>query len=179
MSESVSRVLSRMIIYLGYALLRSSCGSPGRSAGSFSPPLFGLAPGRVYQASASRRSWWSLTPPFQLSTACAEGFLFCGTFLIPVTEQLPLATTLPCGARTFLPDFSERSPDSLIHMVSLKHSHCKQATYCARKPCYNKQISIDTGFVSGLYLQRACTNIAAIAAEFILQQRGSNEPGAA
>jgi len=29
-----------------------------------SAPLFGLAPGGVCPADASRRRWWALTPPF-------------------------------------------------------------------------------------------------------------------
>lgn len=41
---------------------------PEESAGSFILFLFGLAPDGVCQASASPRSWWSLTPPFQLNT---------------------------------------------------------------------------------------------------------------
>jgi len=66
---------------------------PEGSAGSFIPFLFGLAPDGVYQASASLRSWWSITPPFQLCPRRRDSnlsigfpqppgrrFLFCGTF---------------------------------------------------------------------------------------------------
>jgi len=91
---------------------------PGRSAGSFISPLFSLAPGGVCQASASRRSWWSLTPPFQLSRDQPGVFFSVALSLSQLAGQLPLATTLPCGARTFLPDCSGRSPGSLHYMVA-------------------------------------------------------------
>ncbi len=85
LSEPVSRVLSRVIIYLRIPRCRGAfAATPGRSAGNFNPPLFGLAPGGVYQASASRRSWWSLTPPFQLSSAKTRGgFSFLWHFPYP------------------------------------------------------------------------------------------------
>ncbi len=76
---------------------------PGRSAGSFNPPLFGLAPGGVCQASASRRSWWSLAPPFQLSCLKEQGFLFCGTFLIPTSGTVAVGNHLALRSPDFPP----------------------------------------------------------------------------
>ena len=57
-----------MIIYLAIPIARNlQRPLPEGSAGSFNPFLFGLAPGGACQASESPRSWWSLTPPFQLN----------------------------------------------------------------------------------------------------------------
>ena len=56
---------------------------PGRGPGRPVAPLFALAPDGVYQAAASPRRWWSLTPPFQLfplRRTVGGSLLFCGTF---------------------------------------------------------------------------------------------------
>ncbi len=96
--------------------------TPGRSAGSFNPPLFGLAPSGVYQASASRRNWWSLTPPFQLSCpSLSRVFFSVALSLSRHAGQLPLATTLPYGARTFLPELLLARSDHTtrsIHVIT-------------------------------------------------------------
>ena len=119
MSEPVSRVLSWMIIYLHCALLRSFSGDTREIGGQLQP-----SPIRPC-------SRWGL-PSLRLTTelvvfyttvsafpAISRGFLFCGTFLISSPRQLPLATTLPCGARTFLPEYSERSPSSLNNHATI------------------------------------------------------------
>ena len=99
--------------------------TPGRSAGSFSPPLFGLAPGGVYQASASRRSWWSLTPPFQLSRtedgtgvnsksiSRSWGFLFCGTIPSPTSGPVAAGNHLALWS----PDFPLRSLGAITQLA--------------------------------------------------------------
>ena len=76
---------------------------PGRSAGSIDPPLFGLAPGGVYQASVSRRSWWSLTPPFQLSCALSEGFSFLWHFPYLINETVAASNHLALWSPDFPP----------------------------------------------------------------------------
>ena len=80
---------------------------PEESAGSFSLFLFGLAPDGVCQASASLRSWWSFTSPFQLCVRLClsrRGFAFSFLWHFPWDlSPSPLASILPCGARTFLP----------------------------------------------------------------------------
>src|SRR4051794_7402698 len=71
-SWTVSRVLSRMVIYLGRTLPYASCsltredsdGPPAESMQArFWPLLFSLAPGGVCLAGGSPRRWWALTPP--------------------------------------------------------------------------------------------------------------------
>lgn len=57
MSRPVSRVLSRMVIYLGHQLPGASCDLPGKSAGNLILPLLGLAPGGVYLAGQSPGRW--------------------------------------------------------------------------------------------------------------------------
>ena len=77
---------------------------PGRGPGRPITPLFALAPDGVYQAAASPRRWWSLTPPFQLFPLHAES-RWESSFLrhFPSGRPAwPLASILPCGARTFL-----------------------------------------------------------------------------
>lgn len=79
---------------------------PGRRPGRPIAPLFALAPDGVYQAAASPRRWWSLTPPFQLFPLRAESARrWESSFLrhFPSGRPAwPLASILPCGARTFL-----------------------------------------------------------------------------
>ena len=81
---------------------------PGCGAGRTIAPLFALAPDGVYQAAASPRRWWSLTPPFQLFPlrfgAEAPPRRWESSFLrhFPSGRPAwPLASILPCGA----PDF--------------------------------------------------------------------------
>ncbi len=77
---------------------------PERGPGRPMALLFALAPDGVYQAAASPRRWWSLTPPFQLfplRRGAGGSLLFCGTD--PSGRPAwSLTSILPCGARTFL-----------------------------------------------------------------------------
>lgn len=79
---------------------------PGRRPGRPIAPLFALAPDGVYQAAALPRRWWSLTPPFQLFPLRAESARrWESSFLRHFPSDCsawPLASILPCGARTFL-----------------------------------------------------------------------------
>ena len=79
---------------------------PGRGPGRPIAPLFALAPDGVYQAAALPRRWWSLTPPFQLFPLRAESARrWESSFLRHFPSGCPawpLASILPCGARTFL-----------------------------------------------------------------------------
>jgi len=98
-------------------LPRGFSGAPGRSAGSFDPPLFGLAPGGVYQASASRRSWWSLTPPFQLSHA--PRVLGAGFWVL--AGALP--TDTPLRAKHLRTDLAQSPPPCTANASPLQ-PHC-------------------------------------------------------
>jgi hypothetical protein len=65
--------------------------------------------------------WWSLTPPFHPYPTLACGAV-CSLWHFPADHPgLPLATTLPCGVRTFLGDSSEssRSPGQLVRPIIL------------------------------------------------------------
>ena len=77
---------------------------PGASSGPLSnAPLFGLAPGGVYHASPVTRtavSSYLAFSPLPLDKLGAVCFLWHFPWGHP---RSPLATTLPCGARTFLP----------------------------------------------------------------------------
>lgn len=85
---------------------------PGRGPGRPIAPLFALAPDGVYQAAALPRRWWSLTPPFQLFPLRAESARrWESSFLRHFPSGCPawpLASILPCGARTFLTPVPER-----------------------------------------------------------------------
>lgn len=93
---------------------------PGRGPGRPMAPLFALAPDGVYQAAVLPRRWWSLTPPFQLFPlrhAVGGSLLFCGTDPSGCPAW-PLASILPCGARTFLtPKRTFRSRDRLARFA--------------------------------------------------------------
>lgn len=72
--------------------------------------LFAFAPDGACQAAALPRRWWSLTPPFQLFPLRARGARprtrrWESSFLRRFPSGYPawpLASILPCGARTFL-----------------------------------------------------------------------------
>ncbi len=90
---------------------------PGASSGPlYNAPLFGLAPGGVYRASPVARaavSSYLAFSPLPLDVLGAVCFLWHFPWGHP---RSPLATTLPCGARTFLPSRvsrGERPPDPL------------------------------------------------------------------
>src|SRR5207253_1758404 len=67
-------------------------------------PLFGLAPGGVYRAGTVTRAAGELLPHRFTLTALSRAWrsAFCGTGPWG-RPPWPLASTLPCGARTFLP----------------------------------------------------------------------------
>lgn len=95
---------------------------PGRRPGRPIAPLFALAPDGVYQAAALPRRWWSLTPPFQLFPLRAESARrWESSFLRHFPSGCPawpLASILPCGARTFLtPAPERRSRDRLARFA--------------------------------------------------------------
>lgn len=95
---------------------------PGRGPGRPIAPLFALAPDGVYQAAALPRRWWSLTPPFQLFPLRAESARrWESSFLRHFPSGCPawpLASILPCGARTFLtPAPERRSRDRLARFA--------------------------------------------------------------
>ncbi len=112
-SRPVSRILSPRtrvaVIYLGRRLPAASCGLPGgrgrraasRRLRSAFPPAWPCSrwglPGRAcHQA---RR--WSLTPPFHPYRPLGAGGMFL--WHCPSGHPAwPLASTVPCGVRTFL-----------------------------------------------------------------------------
>lgn len=101
---------------------------PGRGPGRPIAPLFALAPDGVYQAAALPRRWWSLTPPFQLFPLRAESARrWESSFLRHFPSGCPawpLASILPCGARTFLPcslSFLQQRPPVLLKTSSFYH----------------------------------------------------------
>ena len=138
--EAISRVLcprhlaapGRQPFIWGRRFRRPRAAYPGirrqwRHRGDHSHPIFGLAPGGVWQAGTSPCRWWALTPPFHPypssavppSPGCARlrrpraGF-GAVSFLFHFPEAyarwvLPIAA-IP-GARTFLPrNVRERPP---------------------------------------------------------------------
>ena len=94
-TRSVSRILARVVIYLGRRSPGVSSNQPGRSAGRLIPPLFGLAAGGVYLADRSPGRRCALAAPFHPYRArpfrrhaglapaprgATRRFDFCGTF---------------------------------------------------------------------------------------------------
>ncbi len=111
--DSVSRDGSRAAaIHLGLPLPAGSCGLPAGSGGQPSDAcagcrlaaaaLLGLAPGGVYRATPVARGAGGLLPHrFTLTGTWAPAV--CFLWHCPAGHPgLPLATTLPCGVRTFL-----------------------------------------------------------------------------
>ena len=92
--------------YLGIAQ------SPGRTGRPH--PLLGLAPGGVYLAAPVARSAGALLP-HRCTLACAVSghrrSVLCGTFLRVAPTRC--ASTLPCGAPTFLGAKAPRPPGRL------------------------------------------------------------------
>jgi len=130
MSRPVSRVLfpgasrrSRSAtIHLGVPSPARSCGPP---AGSGGPPSNACAPPGPFGPEASRPCsgwglpsrpghpgrWWSLTPPFHPDRRARRRPAVCSLWHCPAAHAgLPLTTTLPCGARTFLDDRALAGP---------------------------------------------------------------------
>ena len=82
MSWSISRVLSRTIIHLGYMSPYTSSNLPGYSAGHTIVSLFGLAPDGVCRAVTCYQGRGALLPhPFTLTDGrTRRRFTFCCTF---------------------------------------------------------------------------------------------------
>jgi hypothetical protein len=120
-----------MVIYLGSQLLRASSdltrpvfpppGAEGNSNGLFFPlrerGLFGLAPGGVYPAAPIAQDTGELLPHlFTLIPTFVRTVYFLWHFPYPRPldrGQSALRTTLPCGARTFLPSCSQKERPSV------------------------------------------------------------------
>jgi len=80
-SQSISRVLSRAVIYLGCLSPGTSSSLPKLSAGHTIEFLFGLAPSGVYLAVSCYQLRGALLPHlFTLTLNKSGRFLFCGTF---------------------------------------------------------------------------------------------------
>src|SRR5690349_17883447 len=101
-SRPVSRILSRVTIPLG--------SYPGpRRAASTGPVR--LAPDGVWQAAASPRRWWALTPPFHPYRGRLRRSVRGGVLSVPLSvgfRRLAHASVLPFGVRTFLDCSSSR-----------------------------------------------------------------------
>src|SRR5688572_15131318 len=85
--------------------------------------LFGLAPGGVCLADAVTRAAGELLPHRFTLTVSLRRSVLCGT--VPWGRPpWPLASTLPCGARTFLPPRcrDRRSPSLLWRASSIRLS---------------------------------------------------------
>src|SRR5688572_16187477 len=90
------------IICLRRRLPGASSGQPESRAGHPIALLFGLAPGGVCLADAVTRAAGELLPHRFTLTVLLRRSVLCGT--VPWGRPpWPLASTLPCGARTFLP----------------------------------------------------------------------------
>ena len=106
--KPVSVPLRATVIPLDRPLLTGSSDLPGSLAGrAVPPPLFGLAPRGVFPAGgitpAAVRSYRTISPLPQVST---RGGIFSVALSVKTPLRgppRPLAGTLPCGDRTFLP----------------------------------------------------------------------------
>ncbi len=108
---SISRILSRAIISLERRSPGVSSGQPGRSAGRFMPPLFGLAAGGVCLAGRLPGRRCALAAPFHpYRQAPAVSFLLHFPWGRP---RRALPGTLPYAVRTFLRRKRPRSPDQV------------------------------------------------------------------
>src|SRR6516162_1952354 len=92
--------------------------SPGRTGRPC--PLLGLAPGGVYRAAPVARGAGALLP-HRFTLACAVAghrrSVLCGTVLRVASTRF--ASTLPCGAPTFLDAEAPRPPGRLTVAPSL------------------------------------------------------------
>ena len=100
-----------MTIYLGLPLPTASSVLPDRQAGSLIAVLFGLATGGVYTASFVTKTAVGSYPAFSpLPVFPEKPSAVCFLLHFPSAHAAwPLASTLPCAARTFLPPCGERS----------------------------------------------------------------------
>src|SRR6478609_4204669 len=72
-----------------------------------------LAPDGVWQATASPRRWWALTPPFHPYRRRLRRYAGGGLLSVPLSvgfRPLACASVLPCGVRTFLEAVPKRRP---------------------------------------------------------------------
>ena len=105
MRRPVSRVLSRVTIYLGRRLPDVSSDLPKEDAGRIIFLLLGLAPGGVYLAGQSPNRWWALTPPLHpchFMAVFISVALSLGLPPLAVSQHLALRSpdfprTRPCG----------------------------------------------------------------------------------
>lgn len=118
LEQAISRVLfpisvtlyGTMVIHLAPILLLGSSDLPGDSGGQPSnASLFGLAPGGVCQASdvatGAVSSYLAFSPlPNQIGSLSNGAVYFLWHFPSRRRDSV-LRSTLPCGARTFLPSF--------------------------------------------------------------------------
>jgi len=121
---NLSAEIGRMAIYLGPWLPKASSdltrpvfpppGAEGNSNGLFFPlrerGLFGLAPGGVYRTTPITQGTgeplphlFTLIPTFVGTVSFLWHFPYSRTLPCRIRGQSVLRTTLPCGARTFLP----------------------------------------------------------------------------
>ena len=82
---------------------------PERGPGRPIALLFALAPNGVYQAAASPRRWWSLTPPFQLFPLRPEGAQVGVFFSAALSVGLPRLAVSQHPA-LWSPDFPHAAP---------------------------------------------------------------------
>ena len=121
--KPVSVPLRAAVIRLGRPLLNGSSDLPGSRAGRAAPPpLFGLAPRGVYPAGritpAAVRSYRTISP-----LPCCQGGIFSVALSVSANGPRPLAGTLPCGDRTFLPRAPNGARERLpIRQPYLDHS---------------------------------------------------------
>jgi len=126
-SRPISRVLSRTVIHLGYMSPYTSCDLPGNSTGRTIVPLFGLAPGGVYPATAvttgAVRSYRTFSPlpnftNLGYSTKVSSWAVYFLWHFPSAHAAQELPGTLPCGARTFLHTFTRMYSDCLADSLS-------------------------------------------------------------
>src|SRR5690348_13748458 len=112
--------LRAAVIHLGRPLLNGSSDLPGSSKGRAAPPpLFGLAPRGVCPAGeialAAVRSYRTISPlpGLRARKPAIRAVYFLWHFPSGSCEPArPLAGTLPCGDRTFLPRTDARAPET-------------------------------------------------------------------
>src|ERR1051325_4330025 len=146
-SRPVSRILSRVTIPLG--------SYPGpRRAASTGPVR--LAPDGVWQAAASPRRWWALTPPFHPYRWRLRRSVRGGVLSVPLSvgfRRLACASVLPFGVRTFL-DMAEAMPRPPgLHGNSSRASLAFRSEPPASLPrrCHDREGDPDGGRVPSVF----------------------------
>jgi len=116
-SQPVSRVLSGTAIHLGCRSPCSSSDLPGNCAGHASVPLFDLAPGGVYPATAvassAVRSYRTISPLPDHSRVVRR-YIFCGTFRRLTSPRRYLA---PCPAEPGLSSISSEDETATVRLT--------------------------------------------------------------